>query len=335
MEGHRFQFESGEPQGDLPAERFPLAYVILAHDNFGTLEELIGRLSASEADTVVVHLDRRVRRSSLNLLRARFADRPNVHIISVRRCRWGGISLVEATIAGLTTLRQTKRAYEYVSLLSGIDFPIKRSRDLRWFLAASGRSEFIEAYDFYLERWIITGIYAERFEYWFPFARSGFLSKPFKIWYHLVQLLDIRRPPPPGVVPYSGSQWWTLTREAVHWLLDSELSRTLLRRLRSSFVPDETYFSTLVMASPMSGNVASRNLRYVKWKRSGTPKTLDGRDAVGLARSEAFFARKIVKRHDRKLFELVKNDLLPRSIPSRFSTRRRQIGEYAVEDQRQ
>ena len=145
------------------AEAFPLAFAILAHEEFSTLEALVQRLSEEPADSVVVHLDGKVAASQFRRLVTRFADRSNVAIMHGRRCHWGGISLVEATLDALRHLDELGRPYRHVSFLSGIDFPIRPVSELRAHLATDAHGEYIEAHNFYTERWIQRGLYAERF----------------------------------------------------------------------------------------------------------------------------------------------------------------------------
>lgn len=303
---------------EAPATKdFPLAFVILAHNEWSTLTELVTVLSAAPEDTVVVHVDRKVDQRRVKAFEDHFRNRPNVLVFSEVRCKWGGISLVDVTLRALEKLTRTGRPYSYVSLLSGVDYPIKPLAEFRYYLKASHGNEFIEAYSFYTQRWIKTGIYAERFEYVFPFARSGLLTYPFLLWYKLVELIDLRRPMPKGFVPYSGSQWWTLTRGFIDWLQTSSESRELLQRMRATFVPDEMYFQTLVMSSPFSDRVKFRNLRHIEWLGSGTPYTFKSGDFNRLARSPQFFCRKIVKRYDIGFFRRINDDLVSGRRPRR------------------
>ena len=42
-----------------PFHEMPLAFIVLAHDDWDHLEKLVQLLSANESDTVVVHIDKR------------------------------------------------------------------------------------------------------------------------------------------------------------------------------------------------------------------------------------------------------------------------------------
>ncbi len=298
------------PLPALTGNDHPLAFVVLAHGEWSTLVDLVDVLAADPHDTVVIHLDRKIDWRKRQAIAKRFDRRGNVIVFSAVRCKWGGISLIDATLQALHRLKLSGRRFQYASLLSGVDYPLKPLSELRGFLSAHEGAEFIEAKNFYTERWIRTGIYAERFEYWFPFARSGLLSRPFKVWYHLVKLLDFRRLTLTGFVGYSGSQWWTLSRDAVAWILTNPASADLRHRMKFTFVSDEMYFQTLVMSSPFADEVAYHNLRHIEWLPRGTPYSFQLGDFDRLASSPQFFCRKVIKRQNPDLVERMRMDLL-------------------------
>ncbi len=171
-------------------KNYPLAYVVLAHGEWSTLADLVDVIAADPFDTVIIHVDRKSDWRKRKAFEDYFRSRENVIVFSEVRCKWGGISLVDVTTLALRRLKDSGRRFEYVSLLSGIDYPIKPLSRLRKLLSSCGQREFIEVRNFYTERWIQTGIYVERFEYWFPFVRFGWLSRAFKLWYDSARAFD-------------------------------------------------------------------------------------------------------------------------------------------------
>lgn len=305
--------------GRLTGEDYPLAFVVLAHGEWSTLARLVDVIAADPCDTVVIHVDSRLDWRKRKAVSEYFKPRTNVLVVSEVRCKWGGIGLVDATLASLRHLQGTGRAYGHVSLLSGTDYPIKPVNMLRSFLFENSNCQFIEAYNFYTERWIMCGIYAERFEYWFPFARSGLFTRPFQLWYRLMIALDIRRPMDPEFIPYSGSQWWTLGRDVLEWILRDAKTNKLRARMKSTFIPDEMFFQTLIMSSPFSRSVVSRNLRHIEWLPTGTPRVFSIEDLDCLRGSSSFFCRKLIERRCPNLLKTIETELLGR--------RARAIGE--------
>jgi len=294
----------------LTGKDYPLAFVVLAHGEWSMLARLVDAIAADPGDTVVIHVDGRLDWRKRRAVSEYFKSRANVMVVSEVRCKWGGIGLVDATLASLRHLQGTGRAYEHVSLLSGTDYPIKPVSMLRSFLFENSNCQFIETYNFYTERWIMCGIYAERFEYWFPFARSGLFTRPFQLWYRLMLALDIRRPMDPEFIPYSGSQWWILRRDVLEWILRDAKTGRLRARMQSTFIPDEMFFQTLIMSSPFYRSVVSRNLHHIEWLPGGTPRVFSIEDFDRLRGSPSFFCRKLIGRRCPKLLKRIEAELL-------------------------
>jgi hypothetical protein len=271
---------------------FPLAFLILAHDNWPHLERLVARLAADPDDTVVIHIDGRVPNVVFDRVRRRIG-RANVRFCARVQCHWGHYSLVEAALIAMDSLAGSGRGYRYASLISGVDYPIKPIAAFRKFLARSQGQEFIEAYNMYFERWVHSGPYTERFEYTYPFPRFAYHRHLFRMWERFQAKRDIRRSMPRGFVPFSGSQWWTLTREGVDAVLAAVRDDALVRFYRKTLVPDEMMMQTILMNSERRSDVAHRNLRHIVWVGSGTPHTFIEADFEELAKADGFLARKI------------------------------------------
>ncbi len=273
---------------------FPLAFLILAHGSFGQLERLVRRLSPAGADTVVVHIDAKVPDDDFGRVRESLGRiSPNVLFSERVRSDWGGFALVEAAGKLIDALERSGRSYRYASLLSGKDYPIKPVGALRSFLARHDRQEFIECFDFFLEPFFVRGIRSERVDYRWPFTVERFGAHVFKLWSMLQGLADVRRVPPRGMRLVAGSQWWTLSREAL-----SEARRFMEDPqrdafFRTTFVPDELVFSTALANSSLADRISGRNLRCITWLPSGTPRAFLPSDFARLAASDAFFARKV------------------------------------------
>lgn len=292
-----------------PGATFPLAYVVLAHDNWPHLEHLVDRLASDPADSVFIHIDKRVPDILFERARDRIA-RDNVHFTGRVKCHWGHYSLVEATLIGLRALQLSGRPYRYVSLLSGSDYPIKPLSDFRAHLRAEEGKEFIEAYNMYFERWIRGGPYAERFEYVYPFPRFAYHHYLFRLWEKGCEFIDRRRAMPQGHVPYSGSQWWTLTPAAVEIILEAMKDRELVAFYRTTLVPDEMMLHTILMNSERAEQVAHHNLRHIRWIGEGTPYTFTDDDFGELADSPDYFARKITISAAKDLVKQIDGTLL-------------------------
>jgi hypothetical protein len=293
----------------ISAAQFPLAFILLAHDNWPHLQQLVKYFAADPADTLVIHIDGRVPNVVFERVKQQLG-RPNVLFSNRLKCHWGHFSLVEATLAGIQTLAASGRPFRYASLLSGVDYPIKPQARLRRFLAECGDQEFIEAYNMYFERWVISGSYTERYEYIYPFGRYVYHQKLFRLWELFQAKRDRRRSMPKGLVPFSGSQWWTLTSQAIQAILTAVQDRELMEFFRVTFVPDEMFFQTLLMNSARRPRVSFRNLRKIRWEGGGWPHIFTEEDFDELKASDAFLARKITLSKSQALIRRIHAHLL-------------------------
>ena len=69
------------------------------------------------------------------------------------------------------------------------------------------------------------------------------------------------------MLPHLGSQWWCLTRQTLSAILESPDRAEIDRYFRRVWIPDESYFQTMVRQ--FSTNVESRSLTLSKFGLSG------------------------------------------------------------------
>jgi hypothetical protein len=100
-----------------------------------------------------------------------------------------------------------------------------------------------------------------------------------------------RRRIPDGLVPHLGSQWWCLTRDTLQAILSDPDRRRFDRYFRRVWIPDESYFQTLVRRH--STTVESRSLTLSKFDHTGKPHVFYDDHLQLLRRSDCFVARKI------------------------------------------
>jgi len=118
---------------------FSKNYIVLAHSNPRQLQRLIHRLN--DVNTFFyIHIDLRCTISDFT----KELSLPNVFFLSKRvKCRWGDISLVEATLLGMKAVLKDDRD-GYCMLISGQDYPIKTNEKLNAFLKKNKGYDFIE-----------------------------------------------------------------------------------------------------------------------------------------------------------------------------------------------
>src|SRR5690606_19607968 len=133
----------------------------------------------------------------------------------------------------------------HVYLASGSCLPLRPVEELRTYLDERPRTDFIESVTTADVGWTVGGLNYERFTLRFPFSwrKHRWL---FDGYVRLQRLLGVRRSMPSGVVPHLGSQWWCLTRQTLSAILDGPEREEYDRYFRKVWIPDESYFQTLV-----------------------------------------------------------------------------------------
>jgi hypothetical protein len=78
-----------------------------------------------------------------------------------------------------------------------------------------------------------------------------------------------------------------------------------VRFFRHVLIPDELFFQTIVMNSPLRDSVENENLRYLDWSREPAPAVLLESDLPALVSSHKLFARKFDERIDSTILDLL------------------------------
>ncbi len=239
---------------------------------------------------VVIHLDSRVPDHDRAKLVAALADLPDVRFSRRVACEWGTFSLVDATILATTQLFQDFPAVGRVYLSSGSCLPLRPIAELQAHLAAHPDTDFIESVTTADVGWTVGGLNKERFTLRFPFSWRRH-RKLFDGYVALQRRFGFQRRIPAGLVPHLGSQWWCLTRKTLAAILSHPDRKRHDRYFRRVWIPDESYFQTLVRK--VGAKVESRSLTLSKFDFQGRPHVFYDDHLHLLRRSEAFVARKI------------------------------------------
>ncbi len=263
-----------------------LAYIIQAHKGFKQLSILIDILSKNS--DVYLHID--LKNDYLyNRLKDHYLSQKNIFILSDRiSVNWSGFSQVKATLNLLEAVRG--KNYDYVTLLSGQDLPIKSHSEIISFLSEDVHREFIHiAPDYKNYSWRLL-----RYSPWSESKsiRNFPLNKLNSISIKLQNLLNIKKPFLKNLDIYMGSSWFTITNNAVEYILDS-IDDKLIEGFRSTTCSDEHFIQTLLMNSPFKERVVRENIVYIYWSEGNpNPKILTMDDYLKLKNSTKLFARK-------------------------------------------
>ena len=269
-----------------------IAYILLCHKDADAIVAQAERLTAM-GDYVSIHFDARAAKADFETLETALGGNPNVVFAAKRKkCGWGEWSLVDAT---LEALRAAERAFPRAShfyLLSGDCMPIKTGEYARAFLDRRD-VDYIESFDFFSSDWIKTGFKEERliYRHWFN-ERSQ--KRRFYGSFNLQRRLGLTRQVPEDLNIMIGSQWWCLRRHTVEMLLEFiEARRDVVRFFRTTWIPDETFFQTLVRHLVPGPEIDTRTLTFLMFSDYGMPVTFYNDHFDLLLAQDFLFARKI------------------------------------------
>ena len=266
-----------------------LGVILLCHTALDRAAQ-VARHWAAAGCPVVVHLDRRVAEADRARLAAALANLPDVRFSVRVACEWGTFGLVEATTGAARQMLAEFPQVSHVFLASGSCLPIRPVQTLQAYLAGYPETDFIESVTTADVGWTVGGLNKERFTLRFPFSWKRQRSL-FDIYVRLQRLIGIERQIPVGLVPHLGSQWWCLTRKSLAAIVSHPDRPIFDRYFRRVWIPDESYFQTLVRL--VSTKVESRSLTLSKFDFQGRPHLFYDDHLHLLRQSEAFVARKI------------------------------------------
>lgn len=334
-----------------------IAYLVLAHHQPKLLARLLDRILDEDAH-VFVHIDGRsamapFRRALEAGIKSPFGV-SNLHFAPRRRkVSYFGYSTVAATLS-LMKQASDSESFKYYTLLSGADYPIKDNSTIKAFFRRSDL-EFISYWKlddrpswqhkiqhYFLTDYVpIRGLRKPSFR---RFWRVDEIAR-YLYWRTFERHRDRfpKRAYPLGdILPYGGSQWWSLSDPCVRFILRYvEDHPEVVRFFRFTQCPDELFFQTIVMNSVFatravnfeeyrtwSAETASEdrrdeamlpessfNYRYIDWSGPygggrGYPYVLDERDFDALRESRCLFARKFDEVNSARLLDRIDSELL-------------------------
>lgn len=234
---------------------------------------------------VVVHVDKKTRRRASDSLAREFSDVPNVRVLRERRVWWAGFSQVTTTLS-MVLLALRTCDFDYAHLLTASDIVVRDLSEFDSLPEVAAGADFIHVIP-------VPPHKSVRFRY-YHLLKGDRVPRPRRYLYDLQRraqrALGVARRPPRGLVPRTGSDWWTLKRTTLESLIAHPSVSRADRYFRFVDYPHEAYFQTLVASLPDANIVSSSLLRYIRWPG---PKVLGIEDLPAIRASGAFFARKV------------------------------------------
>lgn len=269
-----------------------IAYILLCHKDPIAVIRQAERLTAV-GDYMAIHFDASASQADFSKIQIALADNPNVTFAGKRvRCGWGEWSLVQATLNTVASAIKTFPRATHFYMLSGDCMAVKSAEYTHHFLDDND-ADFIESVDYFESDWIKTGWKEERliYRHWFN-ERSQ--KKRFYTMFEAQKRLGLTRKIPSDIQVMIGSQWWCLRRRTIEWVLDfAKKRRDVMRFFASTWIPDETFFQTLVRHLVPESEIRSRTLTFLMFTDYGMPVTFYNDHYDLLLSQDYLFARKI------------------------------------------
>jgi hypothetical protein len=179
---------------------------------------------------------------------------------------------------------------------SGSCLPLRPVDELRSYLAERSTTDFIESVTTEEVPWTVGGLDTERFTLRFPFSWKR-QRRLFDAYVRLQRGCGSSGGFRKGSTRILAAQWWCLTRTTLEKILQSPRRREFDRYFRRVWIPDESYYQTLVRL--YSERIESRSLTLSKFDFQGKPHIFYDDHLQLLRRSDCFVARKIWPRAER------------------------------------
>jgi Core-2/I-Branching enzyme len=232
---------------------------MLVHQNPRLLKRAIGTLS-SEDSAFFIHVDGKSDIQS-------FTDIGGSNVFFAERrvaINWGEFSMVQATLQLLRHALERPEGYDYFVLLSGSDYPLRGGNYIRKFLEVHRGEQFMSAVKMPAPGYPLSKINLLRYSSDKPvrrFAARALAKVGLAQRDHRKHLRRLQ--------PYSGSQWWTISRDASRYIVEFTTSNPHLEKyFRNTFTSDEMFFHTILANSSFQHRLR-RNLVYLDWPRAG------------------------------------------------------------------
>lgn len=234
---------------------------------------------------IYIHIDRK---SALTAADLHLSD--NVTVIKELNVNWGGYNHLRAFLRLMELARQ-KGGYDYYHLITGQDCVVATPEMFDRLMDGKSHISYSLASDIWSAHTISQRYESYRFTDFFNHKKSFDFRCDRKLT-KILNKLGIRQSPIKETM-YAGNTYCSLTDEAVSYILQN--GKALSKRLKYTHIPEEVYFQTLLLNSPLRDRVDGECLRLIIWREEneGKPKDLDESDYAELMSGKYLFGRKI------------------------------------------
>ena len=269
-----------------------IAFILLCHKDPAAIIQQAQRLTAA-GDFLAIHFDASAPQAAYDQIQKALGDNPSVTFADKRvKCGWGEWSLVQATLQAVQAAVAAFPKASHFYMVSGDCMPIKSAEYLHALLDEDD-VDYIESFDYFESDWIKTGFREERliYRHWFNERTHKNL---FYASFNFQRRFGLTRQIPPDLAMMIGSQWWCLRRRTIEAVLKFARTRKdVMRFFRTTWIPDETFFQTLVRHLVPAKEIRNRTLTFLMFTDYGMPVTFYNDHYDLLLGQDCVFARKI------------------------------------------
>lgn len=312
-----------------------IAYLILAHRY---PEQLLRLIESRNTENTVffIHINKMTDAQTYDQFVKAFSHLPNVRFIKRNVIYMFDFGHTQASLQGIKEIIESKVDFDYLVLGTGQDYSIKSNRDIENFFQENPGKIYLD----YMDNTVITdGLWptrsADNINYWH--VRLGKLRFLFfgslnltshnrycnanKTWYKILEffwsklmpLFPFKRKFPEGFTPYRGSAYWCFPKDCVEYIYDFVKKNTsFVNYFRYVDGPDEMFFQTLLLNSPLKERIVNDNLFFIDFENPNPtrPRVFEKCDFERLANSPKLFARKFDATRDAEILELIDQKIL-------------------------
>lgn len=260
-----------------------VAYLILAHGDPGMLERLITAIDASKR-RIFLLIDEKtdIRIFDPKILAQVFVLEDRIPVY------WGDSSVLEASIR-LIEAAIAHDEFDYFTMMSGADFPVRPLREFEDFLTANAPRSFVQSrsvedYGEALKRLFTPYVIHER-------TRMAVLAQKI-LFFVCLSVPWLRRRPLADLTLRIGENWFTMHRSAIDPVLALWRRRDVRRFFTRTYIPEEMFFVTALASGSDAALHSPTSLRFTLWSGGPHPATLTMAHFDQIVASRKFFARK-------------------------------------------
>ena len=273
-----------------------IAYLILVHRYPSQFKRLF-RAIYHPANYYLVHVDRRSAVGLQTEIQDFLSSFTNASLLKSQSILWGGYSIIDAELRGIEELLKVSSEWEFFINLSGQDFPLKSQTHIQDFLSRNRGNDFLRV----ANQSKVRPETLNRIQTFFIEFGNRILHTSMK------------RPYLRGVAPQIGNQWMILSRKFCEFVSYSPEIERFKRFYRYTFIPDESFFQTVVMNTSYKGAIVNDDKRIIDWVPMGTiklrPRDFTSKDAEFLLASQGLFARKFDGTVDAGILSILESNL--------------------------